>query len=68
LKLTLACLLTAAAMVAWLSMTSTPFVSLNIQSSSASTLRCPWTACDQVLGGYFVSAVEMATWVFKWQL
>jgi hypothetical protein len=27
-------------------------------------LGCPWTACDQVLGGgggYFVSAVEMAT-------
>jgi hypothetical protein len=38
-------------MVAWLSMTSTPFVSLNVQSSSASTLGCPWTACDQVLGG-----------------
>jgi hypothetical protein len=61
LKSTLACFLTAAATVAWLSMTSAPFGSLNVQSSSASTLGCPWTACDQVLGGYFVSAVEMAT-------
>jgi hypothetical protein len=51
LKLTLACLLTAAATVAWLSTTSAPFGSLNVQSSSASTLGCPWTACDQVLGG-----------------
>jgi hypothetical protein len=32
-------------------MTSVSFGSLNIQSSSASTLGCPWTACDQVLGG-----------------
>jgi hypothetical protein len=24
---------------------------LNVQLSSASTLGCPWTACDQVLGG-----------------
>jgi hypothetical protein len=31
--------------------TSAPFSSLNVQSSSASTLGCPWTACDQVLGG-----------------
>jgi hypothetical protein len=61
LKLTLVCLLTAAAMVAWLSTTSTPFGSLNVQSSSASTLGCPWTACDQVLWEYFMSAVEMAT-------
>jgi hypothetical protein len=53
----------AAAMVAWLSMTSAPFSSLNVQSSSTSMLGCPWTPCDQVLGGggYFVSAVEMAT-------
>jgi hypothetical protein len=51
LKSTLACLLTAAATVAWLSMTSTPFGSLNVHSSFASTLGCPWTACDQVLGG-----------------
>jgi hypothetical protein len=42
-------------------MTSASFGSLNIQSSSASMLGCPWTACDQVLGGgYFMSAVEMA--------
>jgi hypothetical protein len=61
LKSTLACFLTAAATVAWLSTTSAPFGSLNVQSSSASTLGCPWTACDQVLGGYFMSAVEMAT-------
>jgi hypothetical protein len=63
LKLTLACLLIAVVMVAWLSMTSAPFGSLNIQSSSASMLGCLWTACDQVLGGggYFVSVVEMAT-------
>jgi hypothetical protein len=56
--------LTAAATVAWLSTTSAPFGSLNAQSSSASTLGCLWTACDQVLGGgggYFVSIVEMAT-------
>jgi hypothetical protein len=51
LKSTLACLLTVAAMVAWLLTTSAPFVSLNVQSSFASTLGCPWTACDQVLGG-----------------
>jgi hypothetical protein len=51
LKSTLACLLMAAATVAWLSMTSAPCGSLNIQSSSASMLGCPWTACDQVLGG-----------------
>jgi hypothetical protein len=38
-----------------------PFGSLNVQSSSASMLGCPWTTCDQVLGGYFMSAVEMAT-------
>jgi hypothetical protein len=38
LKSTLACLLKAAAMVAWLSTTSAPFGSLNVQSSSASTL------------------------------
>jgi hypothetical protein len=38
-------------MVAWLSMTSAPFGSLNVQSSSASTFGCPYTACDQVLGG-----------------
>jgi hypothetical protein len=51
----------AAATVDWLLTTSTPYGSLNVQSSSASTLGCPWTACDQVLGGgYFVSAVEMA--------
>jgi hypothetical protein len=51
----------AAAMVAWLLMTSAPFGSLNVHLSSASTLGCPWTTCDQVLGGgYFVSAVEMA--------
>jgi hypothetical protein len=62
LKLILACLLTATAMVAWLSMTSAPFGSLTVQSSSASTLGCSWIACDQVLGGwYFMSAVEMAT-------
>jgi hypothetical protein len=60
LKLTLACLLTAATTVAWLLMTFAPFGSLNVQSSSTSTLGCPWTACDQVLGGYFMSAVEMA--------
>jgi hypothetical protein len=53
--------LIVAATVAWLSMTSAPFGSLNVQSSSASTLGCPWTTCDQVLGRYFVSAVEMAT-------
>jgi hypothetical protein len=51
LKSTLACLLTPAAMVAWLSTTSAPFGSLNIRSSSTSTLGCLWTACDQVLGG-----------------
>jgi hypothetical protein len=51
----------AAAMVAWLLTTSAPFGSLNIQSSSASMLRCPWIACDQVLGGgYLMSMVEMA--------
>jgi hypothetical protein len=50
----------AAATVDWLLTTSTPYGSLNVQSSSASTLGCPWTACDQVLGGYFVSAAEMA--------
>jgi hypothetical protein len=50
LKSTLACLLMADATVAWLSMISAPFGSLNIQLSSASTLGCPWTACDQVLG------------------
>jgi hypothetical protein len=62
LKSTLACLLMAATMVAWISMTPTPFGSLNVQSSSTSTLGCPWIACDQVLGGgYFVFAVEMAT-------
>jgi hypothetical protein len=60
LKSTLACLLTVAATVAWLSTTSTPFISLNVQSSSASMLGCPWTSCDQVLGGYFMSVVEMA--------
>jgi hypothetical protein len=61
LKSTLACLLMTAATVAWLLMTSAPFGSLNIQSSSASTLACPWTACEQVLGGgYFVPAVVMA--------
>jgi hypothetical protein len=38
-------------MVAWLSTTSAPFGSLNIRSSSTSTLGCLWTACDQVLGG-----------------
>jgi hypothetical protein len=47
LKSTLACLLTAAATVAWLSTTSAPFGSLNVQSSSTSTFGCPWTACDQ---------------------
>jgi hypothetical protein len=53
--------LTVAATVAWLSTTSTPFISLNVQSSSASMLGCPWTSCDQVLGGgYFMSVVEMA--------
>jgi hypothetical protein len=31
-------------------MTYAPFGSLNIQSSSASMLGCPWTACDKVLG------------------
>jgi hypothetical protein len=41
----------AVATVAWLSTTSAPFGSFNVQSSSASTLGCPWTACDQVLGG-----------------
>jgi hypothetical protein len=51
LKSTLACLLMTAATVPWLLMTSAPFGSLNIQSSSASTLACPWTACEQVLGG-----------------
>jgi hypothetical protein len=51
LKSTLACLLMTAAMVAWLSTISAPFGSLNVQSSSASTLGCPWIACDQVLGG-----------------
>jgi hypothetical protein len=52
----------AATRVAWLLMTSALFSSFNVQLSSASTLGCPWTACDQVLGGgYFVSAVEMAT-------
>jgi hypothetical protein len=63
LKSTLACLLMAAATVAWLSTTSAPFGSLNVQSSSASMLGCRWTTCDQVLGegGYFVFAVEMAT-------
>jgi hypothetical protein len=61
LKSTLACLLTAAAMVAQLLTTSTPFDSLNVQSSSASTLGCLRTTCDQVLRVYFVSAVEMAT-------
>jgi hypothetical protein len=52
----------AAVMVAWLSMTSTPLGSLNVQLSFPSTLGCPWTECDQVLGegGYFVSAMEMA--------
>jgi hypothetical protein len=52
----------AAAMVAWLLTTSAHFGSLNIQSSSVSMLRCPWTACDQVLGGggYLMSMVEMA--------
>jgi hypothetical protein len=62
LKLTLACLLMVAATVAWLLMTSAPFGSLNVQSSSASMLGYPWTACDQVLGGggYFMSVVEMA--------
>jgi hypothetical protein len=54
----------AATTDAWLSTTSTPFGSLNVQSSSASMLGCSWTACDQVLraggGGYFVFAVEMA--------
>jgi hypothetical protein len=62
LKSTLACLLTAAATIAYLSTTSASFGSLNVQSSSASILGCPWTASDQVLGGgYFVSAVEVAT-------
>jgi hypothetical protein len=42
-------------------MTSAPFDSLNVQSSSTSMLGCPWTACNQVLGGYFMSTVEMAT-------
>jgi hypothetical protein len=53
----------AATRVAWLSMTSALFSSFNVQLSSASTLGCPWTACDQVLGGggHFVSSVEMAT-------
>jgi hypothetical protein len=62
LKSTLDWLLMAAAMVAWLSTTFASFGSFNIQSSSASMLGCPWTACDQVLGGggYFMSAVEMA--------
>jgi hypothetical protein len=41
----------AATRVAWLSMTSALFSSFNVQLSSASTLGCPWTACDQVLGG-----------------
>jgi hypothetical protein len=41
----------AAAMVAWLLTTSALFGSLNVHSSSASTLGCPWTGCDQVLGG-----------------
>jgi hypothetical protein len=40
----------ATAMDAWLSMTSAPFGSLNVHSSSASMLGCPRTACDQVLG------------------
>jgi hypothetical protein len=39
----------AATTDAWLSTTSTPFGSLNVQSSSASMLGCSWTACDQVL-------------------
>jgi hypothetical protein len=51
LKSTLDCLLMAAAMVAWLSMTFASFGSLNVQSSSTSMLGCPWTTCDQVLGG-----------------
>jgi hypothetical protein len=50
----------AGATVAWLLMISAPFGSLNVQLSSASTLGCPWTACDQVLGGYFMFVVEMA--------
>jgi hypothetical protein len=50
-KLTLACLLIAAVTIARLLMTSAPFGSLNVQSSSTSMLGCPWTACDQVLGG-----------------
>jgi hypothetical protein len=56
--------LTAAVTVAWLSMTSTPFGSLNIQLSFPSTLGCPWTECDQVLGGgggSFVFVMELAT-------
>jgi hypothetical protein len=61
LKSTLTCLLTAATMVVWLLTTYAPFDSLNVQPSSASTLGCPWTACDQVWGGYFISVVEMAT-------
>jgi hypothetical protein len=68
LKLTLACLLTYAAMVAYLLMISAPFGSLNIQSSSASTLGCPWTACDQVLGGTSCLRWRWQRWVFKWQL
>jgi hypothetical protein len=63
LKLTLACLLIAAATIAWLLMTSAPFGSLSVQSSSTSMLGCPWTACDQVLGGGgadFMSVVELA--------
>jgi hypothetical protein len=51
LKSTLDWLLMAAAMVAWLSTTFASFGSFNVQSSSASMLGCPWTACDQVLGG-----------------
>jgi hypothetical protein len=49
-------------MVVWLLTTYAPFDSLNVQPSSASTLGCPWTACDQVRGGggSFVSPVEMA--------
>jgi hypothetical protein len=60
--LTLACLLIAAATIAWLLMTSAPFGSLNVQSSSTSMLGYPWIACDQVLGGgaYFMSVVELA--------
>jgi hypothetical protein len=59
LKLTLACLLTAAEMVAWLLMTSAPFGSLNYNHLLLQRLGALGVHVIKCWGWYFMSMVEM---------